>query len=65
MRLAGFGHRAVVLGEVERRRDAAESAIACANAATVVRGKIGERGVEERRVLALEQPDPAEVGRAA
>ena len=41
-----------------------ESAIACSNAATVVRGEIGERGVEERRVLALEEPDAAEIGRA-
>ena len=64
MRLAGLGHRAVVLGDVKRRRDAGIARSPARTPRPWSRGKIGERGVQERRVLALEQPDPAEVGRA-
>ena len=60
----GRHHRAVVLGDEERRVDAARGDRR-AKPAIVVRAKSAQRGVEQRRVLALQQADAAEFVRAA
>jgi hypothetical protein len=59
LRHLGQHHGAVVLGEVERRRDAAR-AQRLSEGPRGLPGQLDEAGVEERRVLALEESDAAE-----
>ena len=59
LRHLGQHHGAVVLGEVERRRDAA-GAQGLRERARGLPGQLDQAGVEQRRVLALQQADAPE-----